>query len=95
MARLAAHLSGTEVGTTDQAGISGDDMEALAFAWLAFRTLSGAAWQFAGGDRRARNERAGRHLSRQSPRNTLRSKHEKDDRAGRHPDLTQRLWYLA
>lgn len=41
MARLAAHLSGTEVGTTDQAGISGDDMEALAFAWLAFRTLSG------------------------------------------------------
>ncbi|WP_312242752.1 anhydro-N-acetylmuramic acid kinase [Pantoea sp.] len=41
MARLAAHLPGTEVGTTDAAGISGDDMEALAFAWLAFRTLSG------------------------------------------------------
>lgn len=41
MARLAALLPGTEVNTTDQAGISGDDMEALAFAWLAFRTLSG------------------------------------------------------
>lgn len=41
MARLAAHLPGTEVTTTDVAGISGDDMEALAFAWLAFRTLSG------------------------------------------------------
>lgn len=41
MARLAAHLPGTEVGPTDAAGVSGDDMEALAFAWLAFRTLSG------------------------------------------------------
>ncbi len=42
MARLAALLPGTEVGlTTDEAGISGDDMEALAFAWLAWRTLSG------------------------------------------------------
>jgi anhydro-N-acetylmuramic acid kinase len=41
MARLAAHLAGTEVTTTDTIGISGDDMEALAFAWLAFRTLSG------------------------------------------------------
>lgn len=41
MARLSAHLPGTEVGTTDEAGSSGDDMEALAFAWLAYRTLSG------------------------------------------------------
>ncbi|MET5399535.1 anhydro-N-acetylmuramic acid kinase [Klebsiella oxytoca] len=41
MARLAALLSGTEVSTTDEAGISGDDMEALAFAWLAWRTLAG------------------------------------------------------
>ncbi|WP_058909925.1 anhydro-N-acetylmuramic acid kinase [Entomohabitans teleogrylli] len=41
MARLAALLPGTEVGPTDAFGISGDDMEALAFAWLAFRTLSG------------------------------------------------------
>ncbi|PIN65155.1 anhydro-N-acetylmuramic acid kinase, partial [Klebsiella pneumoniae] len=35
---------GTEVSTTDEAGISGDDMEALAFAWLAWlawRTLAG------------------------------------------------------
>ncbi|QNK30577.1 anhydro-N-acetylmuramic acid kinase [Serratia sp. JUb9] len=41
MARMAALLPGTEVSTTDSFGISGDDMEALAFAWLAFRTLSG------------------------------------------------------
>lgn len=41
MARLAAHLAGTEVTMTDTIGINGDDMEALAFAWLAFRTLSG------------------------------------------------------
>ncbi|BDH46123.1 anhydro-N-acetylmuramic acid kinase [Salmonella enterica subsp. enterica serovar Choleraesuis] len=41
MARLAALLPGTEVSTTDEAGISGDDMEALAFAWLAWRTISG------------------------------------------------------
>ena len=41
MARLAALLPGTEVSTTDAAGISGDDMEALAFAWLAWRTMSG------------------------------------------------------
>jgi anhydro-N-acetylmuramic acid kinase len=32
MARLAGLLPGTEVSTTDEAGISGDDMEALAFA---------------------------------------------------------------
>lgn len=36
--RLAAS---TEVTTTDEAGISGDDMEALAFAWLARRTVAG------------------------------------------------------
>jgi anhydro-N-acetylmuramic acid kinase len=41
LARLAALLPGTEVSTTDAAGISGDDMEALAFAWLAWRTLAG------------------------------------------------------
>lgn len=34
MARLAALLPGIEVSTTDKAGISGDDMEALAFARL-------------------------------------------------------------
>lgn len=42
---IAAHYSksriGTEVTTTDAVGISGDDMEALAFAWLAWRTLAG------------------------------------------------------
>lgn len=41
MARLAALLPGTEVTITDEAGISGDDMEALAFAWLAWRTVAG------------------------------------------------------
>ncbi|MFJ5508639.1 anhydro-N-acetylmuramic acid kinase [Pectobacterium jejuense] len=41
MARLSALLSGIEVSTTDECGVSGDDMEALAFAWLASRTLSG------------------------------------------------------
>ncbi|EPW0753233.1 anhydro-N-acetylmuramic acid kinase, partial [Shigella flexneri] len=41
MARLAVLLLGTEVTTTDAVGISGDDMEALAFAWLAWRTLAG------------------------------------------------------
>ncbi len=41
MARLSSLLPGTEVTTTDEAGISGDDMEALAFAWLAWRTLNG------------------------------------------------------
>ena len=41
MNRLAGLLPGIEVSTTDEMGISGDDMEALAFAWLAYRTLSG------------------------------------------------------
>ncbi|QKJ87063.1 Anhydro-N-acetylmuramic acid kinase [Paramixta manurensis] len=43
MARLAAQLAGTEVCSTDEAGLCGDDMEGLAFAWLAYRTLSGLA----------------------------------------------------
>lgn len=41
MSRLACLLPGTEVTSTDEAGVSGDDMEALAFAWLAWRTLEG------------------------------------------------------
>ncbi|MFU0922107.1 anhydro-N-acetylmuramic acid kinase [Kluyvera sichuanensis] len=41
MARLAGLLAGTEVASTDAYGISGDDMEALAFAWLAWRTVAG------------------------------------------------------
>jgi anhydro-N-acetylmuramic acid kinase len=41
MSRLSALLLGTEVTTTDEAGISGDDMEGLAFAWLAWRTING------------------------------------------------------
>ncbi|MBT0347882.1 anhydro-N-acetylmuramic acid kinase [Morganella morganii subsp. morganii] len=41
MAQLSAQLPGTEVSPTDKYGLSGDDMEALAFAWLAARTLAG------------------------------------------------------
>ncbi|MGK0599702.1 anhydro-N-acetylmuramic acid kinase [Yokenella regensburgei] len=41
MSRLSALLPGTEVTTTDDAGISGDDLEGLAFAWLAWRTING------------------------------------------------------
>lgn len=41
MARLFALMPGIEVNTTDECGVNGDDMEALAFAWLAARTLSG------------------------------------------------------
>lgn len=40
MYRLASLLPGTEVTTTDKYGLSGDDMEALAFAWLAARTIA-------------------------------------------------------
>lgn len=41
MQRLAILLPGTEVTNSDKFGLSGDDLEALAFAWLAARTLSG------------------------------------------------------
>lgn len=41
MARLHELLPCIEVSGTDSVGISGDDMEALAFAWLAARTVSG------------------------------------------------------
>ncbi|MRS16830.1 anhydro-N-acetylmuramic acid kinase [Enterobacteriaceae bacterium RIT691] len=41
MTRLSGLLPGTEVSTTDENGVSGDDMEGLAFAWLAWRTLAG------------------------------------------------------
>lgn len=43
MSRLAALLPATAVASTDEFGVSGDDMEALAFAWLAARTLAGQA----------------------------------------------------
>lgn len=41
MARLGALLSNTHVVSTDEYGVSSDNMEALAFAWLAARTFSG------------------------------------------------------
>lgn len=41
MARISAMLPDIEVCLTDNLGIKSGDMEALAFAWLAFRTLSG------------------------------------------------------
>lgn len=41
MSRLKALLPHTIVAPTDDFGISSDDMEALAFAWLAARTLAG------------------------------------------------------
>lgn len=41
MTRLAACLPGCQVASTAEAGIDPDHMEALAFAWLASRTLAG------------------------------------------------------
>lgn len=41
MASLRELLSHIVVAPTDKYGLSGDNMEALAFAWLAARTLSG------------------------------------------------------
>ncbi|GKX61704.1 anhydro-N-acetylmuramic acid kinase [Pragia fontium] len=41
IARMAEELPNTRVDITDNYGISGDDMEAIAFAWLAARTVSG------------------------------------------------------
>ncbi|ACS85488.1 anhydro-N-acetylmuramic acid kinase [Musicola paradisiaca] len=43
MQQLAGQLPMSHVSATDEYGIRGDDMEALAFAWLAFRTMSGLA----------------------------------------------------
>ena len=39
MDALAAELAGTAVGTTDALGLPADWVEAVAFAWLAYRTL--------------------------------------------------------
>lgn len=41
MSALAHNLPGTTVTTTDSAGLDGDSLEAIAFAWLAQRTLHG------------------------------------------------------
>ncbi len=41
MSRIAAMLRKTKVGCTDELGIHSDSVEAMAFAWLASRTLSG------------------------------------------------------
>ncbi|HGI5215041.1 TPA: anhydro-N-acetylmuramic acid kinase [Providencia alcalifaciens] len=47
MLRLATLLPGIEVAPSDKYGLSGDDMEALAFAWLAARTISGLSGSLA------------------------------------------------
>ena len=41
MAALARYLPDTRVTTTDTAGLDGDSLEAIAFAWLAQRTMHG------------------------------------------------------
>ncbi|HTH93683.1 MAG TPA: anhydro-N-acetylmuramic acid kinase [Rhodocyclaceae bacterium] len=41
MSALARNLPDTHVATTDSVGIDGDALEAIAFAWLAYRTLHG------------------------------------------------------
>lgn len=41
MKAIAAHMPDTLVTTTDSAGLPGDWLEAIAFAWLAHRTLHG------------------------------------------------------
>lgn len=41
MSRLSALIPDSEMTTTDHYGLSGDDIEGLAFAWLACRTVSG------------------------------------------------------
>lgn len=52
MARLSALLPGTEVGLTDDFGVSGDDMEALAFALAGVSHAVRPCRQPAFGDRR-------------------------------------------
>ncbi|MGF7480213.1 anhydro-N-acetylmuramic acid kinase [Providencia sp. SP181] len=47
MQRLSALLPGIEVAASDKFGLSGDDMEALAFAWLAARTVAGLSGNLA------------------------------------------------
>ena len=41
MGRLAANLPGHEIFRSDDLGVDGDGLEAAAFAWFAYRTLSG------------------------------------------------------
>ncbi len=41
MQQISSRVPAIQVGLTDEVGISSDDMEALAFSWLAYRTVSG------------------------------------------------------
>lgn len=41
--RIQYHLTDTKISFTDELGIPGDMVEACAFAWLAYRTMSGLA----------------------------------------------------
>jgi len=43
MERISRHLDGIPLATTDALGVPADHVEAMAFAWLAQRTLSGRA----------------------------------------------------
>jgi anhydro-N-acetylmuramic acid kinase len=54
MARLQQHLPDCRVAGTDFLGQPADWVEAVAFAWLAWRTLRGEAGNLAGSHRRPR-----------------------------------------
>ena len=41
MSRLSHYLDGVSIETTDAAGVPGDWMEAMAFAWLGWQTMAG------------------------------------------------------
>ena len=60
--RIAAELPTMQVAATDAAGVAGEHVEALAFAWLARETLAGRPGQPACRHRRVGAARAGGRL---------------------------------